>query len=1063
MPAQPFHLPSRPRLLAAVGAVVLMAATTIAMLPTRPASSVPVAAGDVAYARCGRVFPDPHAYWPSPVAPAGQSPWAKGNAVCRAVDFLGWDETIAGLRYLESKLPRFLEVADLSDPAGPFAADLGLAGADGLSAGLPVESFQRERVPMYLVRVTDEAAAQPIAQREHFAYSLSIHGIERAGLEGGVRAIEDLATWAACEADATALPTCPLNGPYPHPVMETMPKESVGAGDALRRSSLWFVLANPDGWRRGDKQSGGYFYQRYNGNGMDLNRDWPTLGYTYRPFTPSSEPETRAIGTALRRVKDTWNAGLDLHGQLIDRAFSFTLLRGGQRTFGNDRRILQFTKGAFADAETRLAWSPAIKPNDAPPACIPPGTSGEVNQPPGCDTTERVYGVQWGTTWDTIGYSTTGSIGDWMDSPIGLGADGIDNEMSLSHLSNCGTGTCYLPDFEQLHVDGNKSLIFAMLHYSLLPEDTAFRYAGKAAWLDHDGRLTNAGSGASAGTGGSAQGLPPQPGFAADIVVGPFSEATHTFVVKGVDEGVFNGAISLTATSANVGGVSPGSFLDIAIDKFQDGAWEAQNSYYNQGDPYLQAGARVDVNSPVPGLYRVRLEGPVAGVVHVDVKFLHELAWPDPGQASYDVSNLDFFDDLRPFAPAGALEPAPIDAVIDGTVNLGALDTLVITDGAYLPGFDPLAAAGGVAQTPIHATTSVGPPTFFFTSDFTSAYYEFDVQQGQASLEATVTAPTADDPDLSLYRQLGDGSWSGPVAESRTSRPNRETLTYGSPRPGHYRLEISSLGAGTPGDATLDIAFTAAGAVSGGPGASGYDAEDERALLARLRSFVEGGGNLVLTDDGLRVVERMGLVPAGAVGRDTVYAGFIEYSTDGGATSTYSDALAHGVQQAGAAEGPAHRHQMSEPVPLGYAIYDDNGFDSDSMPEWSIDRRAWEAAGGRVVGMANGGVTLGELPVGAGRVRVLGSLLPAPSEAFDHPFGLASYAVTYSGYETFRNLLDVGSSRVSSGAGAGGGAGGGSGSLPATGGAALGWWPLVMAMLGVGVLWLGRCVRRSDG
>jgi len=78
------------------------------------------------------------------------------------------------------------------------------------------------------------------------------------------------------------------------------------------------------------------FDQRYNGNGMDLNRDWPTLGFTYRPYTPWSEPETRAFGKILKSVgpKDAsgdpaWAGGIDLHGQLIDRAFSFTLIGGG--------------------------------------------------------------------------------------------------------------------------------------------------------------------------------------------------------------------------------------------------------------------------------------------------------------------------------------------------------------------------------------------------------------------------------------------------------------------------------------------------------------------------------------------------------------------------------------------------------------------------------------------------------------------------------------------------------------------------------------------------------------
>ena len=138
--------------------------------------------------------------------------------------------------------------------------------------------------------------------------------------------------------------------------------------------------------------------------------------------------------------------------------------RGGEQDYAKNQRILQTVKGAWADAEQRLAWSPLIKPNTAP------------------KDDQRLYGVQWGTVWDTIAY-TTGSLGDWINSPLGLDGDGIDNEMSLSHISNCGVGSCYLVDAEQLHVDGNKSLVYSMVNFTLQPEDTTFRVPGSIAYV----------------------------------------------------------------------------------------------------------------------------------------------------------------------------------------------------------------------------------------------------------------------------------------------------------------------------------------------------------------------------------------------------------------------------------------------------------------------------------------------------------------------------------------------------------------------------------------------------
>ena len=75
-------------------------------------------------------------------------------------------------------------------------------------------------------------------------------------------------------------------------------------------------------------------------------------------------------------------------------------------------------------------------------------------------------------------------------------------------------------------------------------------------------------------------------------------------------------------------------------------------------------------------------------------------------------------------------------------------------------------------------------------------------------------------------------------------------------------------------------------------------------------------------------------------------------------------------------------------------------------PAWWVDQTAWESAGGRTVGTTGASKTsLGEVQVGLGRVRILGSLLPDPSGDAAHPFGVSDYAATYAGYQLFENLL----------------------------------------------------------
>ncbi len=38
-------------------------------------------------------------------------------------------------------------------------------------------------------------------------------------------------------------------------------------------------------------------------------------------------------------------------------------------------------------------------------------------------------------------------------------------------------------------------------------------------------------------------------------------------------------------------------------------------------------------------------------------------------------------------------------------------------------------------------------------------------------------------------------------------------------------------------------------------------------------------------------------------------------------------------------------------------------------------------------------------------MRFLGALLPQPTEAYYHPYGLQDYAVTYTGYTLLENML----------------------------------------------------------
>ena len=164
---------------------------------------------------------------------------------------------------------------------------------------------------------------------------------------------------------------------------------------------------------------------------------------------------------------------------------------------------------------------------------------------------------------------------------------------------------------------------------------------------------------------------------------------------------------------------------------------------------------------------------------------------------------------------------------------------------------------------------------------------------------------------------------------------------------------------------------------------------DRGAWMALLRGWVQQGGNLVLTDAALQVLPELvdGLAP-GDVQRTIAYVGSVENFTD---RSHPLNAGLRGVAS-----------QTFDTVPLGMRF----GGGEDSAPNWEVATAAWEAAGGFSAGTHSASHTVhGELPVGKGRIGILGALLPDPVEDYYHPFGLQNYAVTYTGYTLLQNHL----------------------------------------------------------
>ncbi len=168
-------------------------------------------------------------------------------------------------------------------------------------------------------------------------------------------------------------------------------------------------------------------------------------------------------------------------------------------------------------------------------------------------------------------------------------------------------------------------------------------------------------------------------------------------------------------------------------------------------------------------------------------------------------------------------------------------------------------------------------------------------------------------------------------------------------------------------------------------------AADEAAYFGRLRAYAEAGGTLILTDAALQSLPR---IADGFTSSDvTVVKNYV------GAVGSFTSA---GGELNAGLRGIAS--QTYDTVPLGYNF----GGSNNSAPNWRVATSKWNAAGGITAGTTSSQTIYGELPLGEGRVRILGALLPDPTEAYYHPFGLQDYAVTYTGYTLLQNMVNAG-------------------------------------------------------
>jgi hypothetical protein len=304
--------------------------------------------------------------------------------------------------------------------------------------------------PIYDIVLTNEQI--PESEKRHLFVMSSIHGNEHAGREGGARVIEDMVDPAL-----------------------------LGGEDWVRQTLDEFVVhvvfSNPDGWVNGDitgRDGAGANYTRQNNSSprRDLNRNFPVVGFLRASNGTLDTPEGQALDTLLQRYADQrdsddpeyrgWYLGTDNHGQGPKAVAASGLQIVGEFDYRKSERLAHFAdgiNGAMAEYDVL-------------------STLEELNQATG----GAIKPYEWGTLYDILGYSASGSGIDYYNTPTSINGTGFATEMTGSNqqASNMLTHPGLV---NQMWVDSTRAINYTMFKDAIAPPDFTFPVGGRAAYV----------------------------------------------------------------------------------------------------------------------------------------------------------------------------------------------------------------------------------------------------------------------------------------------------------------------------------------------------------------------------------------------------------------------------------------------------------------------------------------------------------------------------------------------------------------------------------------------------
>ena len=445
-------------------AALIVATLVASHVPTASALPTPGFFCDTSDAAIGRVFPE----------------------AMDTNDYVGYDEALCGLDLLLAENPDWMKIDVVTQSVG----------WDVLPSG-------HETFDVFVVRVSNYASELPTEDKIRIVFQLSIHGNEKGGREGGLRVIEDLVRNVGYVAE--------------HPEMR----------EYLNYMEMLFVFPQPDGWTHEELEHradcGGYLsipgpadtgcvetqnFVRTNGAGFDVNRQWPTTGWVREVYQPMSQPEAQGLVAYLKNETNVKYAS-DIHGMLnpadggpgdlcvlgevppevegfdptcfanavtgAKGHYVLTMLPAGRQ----DQREMMANTQLAELVKERLNSDPYFAEWQNMPNSLGGAWGGEFND--------------WGTVWDTIGYTDSGFTSDWYAQDSGLNAAGVDFELSYNHI----TFDNYYPGLAQrmnaYHVEAVREIVRAFMDEANQDIQVSVDVKGtKTAFIDNPTVVTNA-------------------------------------------------------------------------------------------------------------------------------------------------------------------------------------------------------------------------------------------------------------------------------------------------------------------------------------------------------------------------------------------------------------------------------------------------------------------------------------------------------------------------------------------------------------------------------------------